>query len=93
MFEIALNKSTVLLSTRGLEEHILTIEALILAQGAMALQWLPALPALCLAPHSVTQHPLLVKGEKTSREDVPSSWRSKGPQGRYMLQRRLLVYD
>lgn len=73
MFEIALNKSTVLLSTRGLEEHILTIEALILAQGAMALQWLPALPALCLAPHSVTQHPLLVQREKTPLEDVPSS--------------------
>lgn len=36
MFEIALNKCTVLLSTAGLEENIPTIEALIWAQGATA---------------------------------------------------------
>ena len=78
MFEIALNKSTVLLSTRGLGEHILTIEALILAQGAIALQWLPALPALCLAFSSVTQHPLLEHRRKTPCGDAQNSLRS-GP--------------
>lgn len=50
MFEIALNKCTVLLSTTGLEENIPTIEALIWAQRAVPQQpapisssWLPAL--------------------------------------------------
>lgn len=38
MFEIALNKCTVLLSTSGLEENIPTIEALIWAQRAVPQQ-------------------------------------------------------
>lgn len=59
MFEIALNKCTVLLSTAGLEENIPTIEALIWAQGATAAAAAAAaLGGCCRRP--VDQHPLLV---------------------------------
>lgn len=44
MFEIALNKCTVLLSTTGLEENIPTIEALIWAQRAVPQQPRQILP-------------------------------------------------
>lgn len=44
MFEIALNKCTVLLSTTGLEENIPTIEALIWAQRAVPQQPRKILP-------------------------------------------------
>ena len=57
MFEIALNKCTVLLSTRGLQEHILTIEALIRAHRAMP-QPQPSASCLLALP-TVDQHPLL----------------------------------
>ena len=53
MFEIALNKCTVLLSTTGLEENIPTIEALIWAQRAV-----PQQPRRRALP-PVSQHPLL----------------------------------
>lgn len=62
MFEIALNKCTVLLSTTGLEENIPTIEALIWAQRAVPQQPAPN-SSLCsptLSP--VSQHPLLDEG-------------------------------
>lgn len=49
MFEIALNKSTVLLSARGLEEQILTTEARCETRTA-ALLW---------ALNTVIQHPLV----------------------------------
>lgn len=59
MFEIALNKCTVLLSTAGLEENIPTIEALIWAQGATtAAAAAAALSGWCRKP--VDYHPLLV---------------------------------
>lgn len=50
MFEIALNKSTVLLSARGLEEQILTTEALRETRRTAALLW---------AFNTVIQHPLV----------------------------------
>lgn len=50
MFEIALNKSTVLLSARGLEEQILTTEALCEMRRTVALLW---------ALSTVIQHPLV----------------------------------
>lgn len=59
MFEIALNKCTVLLSTTGLEENIPTIEALIWAQRAVPQQPRQILPPAPPAWSPVSQHPLL----------------------------------
>lgn len=62
MFEIALNKCTVLLSTTGLEENIPTIEALIWAQRAVPQQPAPISSSWLLALSTVSQHPLLDEG-------------------------------
>ncbi|KAK1897507.1 putative UDP-N-acetylglucosamine--peptide N-acetylglucosaminyltransferase SPINDLY [Dissostichus eleginoides] len=61
MFEIALNKCTVLLSTTGLEGNIPTIEALIWAQRAVPQQPPPNSPS-CSGSQAVSQPPLLVQG-------------------------------
>ena len=62
MFEIALNKCTVLLSTTGLEGNIPTIEALIWAQRAVPQQPAPDSSPCSPALSPVSQHPLLDEG-------------------------------
>lgn len=75
MFEIALNKCTVLLSTTGLEENIPTIEALIWAQRAV-----PQQPGAKFFPPAhriealVSQHPLLDERRIVGGVSVKLQW-------------------